>query len=171
MDSMDTGDFDLQGQDFAMATSSGGPDGGFLFEAFFDGRVAGCGLFQDRFGRVRSRFDIEMEGAWNEGVFVIDEVIRLDNGPGQNRRWRVRRLNSGAYEAQVDDVIGLARGTTIENGIQWRYRMGVPVNRRMLALDFDDRMFGHGADTVLNVSDARKWGLRVGRLVASYWRV
>lgn len=144
----------------------------FVFERFFEGSVKGWGYFEDRFRKVRSRFDIDMTGRWLDEVFVMDEVLKLDNGQVQERRWRVYPLGGQRYRAQVDDVVGVATGEAIENGVKWAYRIKVPVGGRSLVLAFDDRM--HADETgrsVLNVAVAKKWGVTVGRLVATYWRV
>lgn len=144
-------------------------DGGFVFERFFAGAVTGWGIFEDRFRRIRSRFDIEMAGSWRDDIFVIDEILRLETGDVQERRWRVAVAGGGTYRAQVDDVVGMARGRAIANGVAWAYRIRVPVGGRSLVLAFDDRMYGRG-DEVLNVAVAKKWGVAVGRLVANYRR-
>jgi hypothetical protein len=142
----------------------------FVFERFFEGKVRGWGFFEDRFRKVRSRFDIEMTGYWHVDAFVIDEALTLDTGEVQERRWRVTVLGDGRYRAQVDDVVGLATGRGIENGVQWSYQIKVPVGGRTLVLAFDDRMYGRDDASVLNIAVAKKWGVTVGRLVATYWR-
>ncbi len=171
MESMETrsdGHAPLDRESGSQAESTGEA---FLFERFFKGPVRGWGFFEDRFRKIRSRFDIEMTGSWVDDAFVIDEVLRLDNGTVQERRWRVTVLGGGRYRAQVDDVVGEATGQAVENGIRWSYRIGVPVGGRNLVLAFDDRMYGRQAGgSVLNVAVAKKWGVTVGRLVATYRR-
>ena len=46
----------------------------FVFERFFEGGVRGWGFFEDRFRKIRSRFDIEMTGRWHDEIFVIDNA-------------------------------------------------------------------------------------------------
>lgn len=162
----------LASHDDAGARAADSANAPFLFERFFEGDVRGWGFFEDRFRKIRSRFDIEMTGSWHDELFVIDEVLRLDNGDVQNRRWRVNLLGGQRYRAQVDDVVGLATGGAIANGVKWSYKIKVPVGGRTFVLAFDDRMYAHDAGTsVLNVAVARKWGVTVGRLVATYRRV
>jgi hypothetical protein len=142
----------------------------FVFEQFFEGRVRGWGFFEDRFGKVRSRFDVEMSGGWRNGIFVIDEKLCPVGAAAQRRVWHVTPLGRGLYEADVDDMVGPAVGSADANTVFWRYRLRLPIGQRSIVLSFDDRMYGYGADTILNVSVARKWGLVVGRLYATYWR-
>ncbi len=142
----------------------------FEFEQFFEGTIRGWGFFEDRFGKIRSRFDIEMTGDWRNGIFVIDERLRPEAGAEQRRVWRVTPLGRGRYEADVDDMVGPAVGSSDVNTVFWRYRLRLPIGSRSIVMSFDDRMYGHGTDAVLNVSVARKWGFVVGRLYATYWR-
>jgi hypothetical protein len=142
----------------------------FELEAFFRGRVRATGLFQDRFGRVRSEFDCVMVGRDAAGALVIDEDFRFRDGKRSRRQWRIRRLAEGVYDGQAADFAGPARGTVVGNVMRWRYVLKLPVGRRTLALRFDDRSILQPDGTLLNVADASKFGLRLARLVCTMRR-
>ncbi len=151
-----------------MPAKSAGP---FVFEEFFLGAVAGSGFVEDRHGRVRRAFTVEMQGTWSGADFVLDELFRFRDGEAQRRRWRVTCSGGGRYWAAADDLVGLAEGVATPGSVRWRYRLQVPVGRRKLAIAFDDRMHLMDDGTLLDVANMRKFGLRVGRLVLALARL
>lgn len=144
--------------------------GGFVFEDYFHGAVHGCGLVQDRLGRLRGAFLVDMQGYWRAADFVLDEVFRFRNGKMQRRSWRVTRGEGGRYWVAADDVIGIGQGAGQGNEIRWRYRLRVPIGRLRLSLAFDGRMVLMDDGSILDVSDVSKFGVRCARVVLSLKR-
>jgi hypothetical protein len=142
----------------------------FAFEDFFLGAVGGSGFIEDRRGRVRRAFAVEMHGYWSGSDFILDELFRFRDGEAQRRSWRVTCGGGGRYWAAADDLVGFAEGTAGPRSIRWRYRLLVPIGRRKLAFAFDDRMHLMDDGTVLDISDMRKFGIRVGWLVLALAR-
>jgi hypothetical protein len=142
----------------------------FVFEEFFLGTVSGRGIVQDRWGRLRRAFVVDMHGAWSGADFVLDEFFRYRDGTVQRHIWRVTKGTGGRYWASADDLIGLAEATVEPGALRWRYRLRVPVRGRRIVFAFDDRMYLTDDGTVLDVSDIRKFGIRVGRLVLALER-
>ena len=101
---------------------------------------------------------------------MLDEVFRFRDGEVQRRSWRVTGAGGGRYWAAADDIVGVAEGTAGPGLVRWRYRLLVPVGRRKIAISFDDRMHLMDDGTLLDVSDMRKLGIRVGRLVLALVR-
>ncbi len=142
----------------------------FEFEAFFLGAVSGRGIVQDRRGRLRQSFVVDMHGFWRGADFVLDESFRLNDGTTQRRTWTVTKGAGGRYWASADDLVGFAEGAAEPGLVRWTYHLRVPVGRRRIALAFDDRMYLMDDGTVLDVSDMRKFGIRVGRVVLALER-
>ena len=92
---------------------------GALFEltTFLAGRTRAWGIFEDRFGRLRRRFDVDMDGRWQEGVFRLDERFVYDDGRIENRTWLVRQLSEGRFEATCDDCVGVAAGVCLRDRV------------------------------------------------------
>lgn len=142
----------------------------FRFERFFLGPVRGHGTFFDRFGRERRHFTVDTLGRWDGAVFVLEEEFLFDDGKRRRREWRIVPLADGRYEATAADVVGTAQGR-IEGAIaRWRYRLELPVGTRVWTLDFRDWLMLKTPRLVLNVAEARKWGIRVGQMVALFER-
>lgn len=152
------------------SSRSGTDARGFVFEEFFLGKVSGRGIVQDRKGRLRQAFIVDMHGYWSGADFVLDEFFRFRDGTDQRRCWRVTKGEGGRYWASADGLVGLAQATSEPGAVRWRYRLRVPIRGRRLAFSFDDRMFLMDDGTVLDVSDMRKFGFRVGRLVLALAR-
>lgn len=140
------------------------------FEEFFQGKVTGRGIVQDWRGRLRQSFLVDMHGYWRGADFVLDELFRMADGTTQRRSWVVTRNSGGRYWATADDLVGFAAGTAAPGMVRWTYRMRVPVGRRRIVLSFDDRMYRMADGTILDVSDMRKFGIRVGRIVLALER-
>lgn len=79
----------------------------FDFKAYFNGRVDGWGMVQDRSGRVTKRMYVEMTGTWVGDVGTLDERFTHSDGTTETRvdgaqggqflhRHRGRRRGRGA---------------------------------------------------------------------------
>jgi len=147
-----------------------GPSAVLDMTDYFSSVVEGTGLFHDRFGRLRLGFDVTMSGRWDGDVFRLAEDFRYDDGRIQEREWRIRRQPSHKMVATSDEIIGEAQGQGLRNEIRWRYRMHVPVNGRQIIMSFDDRMYLRPDGSLLNISEARIFGLLLGRLTAVFRR-
>ncbi len=55
--------------------------------AFFDGRVEGWGLVEDRFGRLRRQFHVVIDGSIAGDELTLDEVFRYADGDVGERQW------------------------------------------------------------------------------------
>lgn len=65
-----------------------GEKSGFALTSFLLGRTRAWGIFEDRFGRVKLRFAVEMNGAWSGQTFVLNEQFNYDDGRSEKRVWR-----------------------------------------------------------------------------------
>ena len=152
----------------ALAAGRRAVPGPFDFIEFFNGTTFGWGFFQDRFKRQRLGFTVEMHGRHAGGAFVLEEAFNYADGCHIDRRWIVEREDGDGLRASADDLVGFARGEPFANGVRWRYVMSVPIGDRHVNLTFDDRLFRQTDELLLNLSDATKWGFRVGRLCAVF---
>ena len=121
-------------------------------------------MFEDRFGRLRRRFTVDMEGRWEAGVFHLDERFAYDDGRLETRTWLVTPARDGAFTATCDDCIGEARGRCTADAIEMAYSFRLRLPSRTLVVDFDDRIYRMGAHTAVNRATMRKWGIRLGEL-------
>ena len=73
----------------------------FELTTFLDGRTKAWGMFEDRFGRLRRRFEVDMHGRWQEGVFLLDERFVYDDGRVEQRTWLVKPLSDGPVRGHL----------------------------------------------------------------------
>lgn len=142
----------------------------FDLTEYFSDTVEGTGIFRDRFGKVRLAFDVTMSGSWRDNTYRLEENFRYDDGRIQDRLWKIRRNGDRGLSATADDLVGTAMAEQLEDEVRWTYRMRVPVGSREITMTFDDRMYLRPDGVLLNVSEARKFGIVVGRLTAVYRR-
>ncbi len=133
-----------------------------VVDQYFDGRTRAWGLFEDRFGRVRRQFTVDMVGQKQGDEFVLDEHFTYDDGETQSRIWRIRETGPDTYEGRAGDVVGVAIGRASGNALNWRYTLNLPIDGRTWAVDFDDWMFLQRGGVLLNRAHMSKWGIELG---------
>ena len=143
----------------------------FELERYFAGRTQAWGMVQDRFGRLRRRFTVEMEGHWDGEVLRLEESFHYDDGTASHRTWHVRRLGPSRYEGEADDVVGKAVGVRDGPTLTWRYRLRLPIGRRPRTIRFHDVMFLQDREVMINRAEMRKFGLRLGDLTIMFRRL
>lgn len=136
----------------------------FELTSFLHGHTSAWGVFEDRFGRLRRRFDVEMHGRWEDDVFVLDESFLYDTGAREQRTWRVVPAGAGRFTATCPDCIGSASGECDDHSIRMRYRFRLKLETREISVDFDDRIYRMGPTIAVNRATMRKWGIKLGEL-------
>lgn len=141
-------------------------------EEYFNGPLWADGVLLDHRGRVRRRFHVDMRGEWTGDHGRLDESFVFDDGERQQRTWSLQRLpeRDGVrrYEATAGDVVGIARGRARGHELRWSYVLAVPVGGRVFHLRMDDRMYLLGDRVLINRTEMRKFGLRVGSLFITF---
>jgi Protein of unknown function (DUF3833) len=135
---------------------------------YFNGTLDAYGIFTDRSGQVVKRFTVVMECSWQGDQGVLDEVFSYSDGTTQRRVWRMQRLADGRYTGQADDVVGTAQGQQSGNAFHWTYTLALPVDGRIIEVQFDDWMYLMNDKVMLNKAAMRKWGVGLGEVTLSF---
>ncbi|MEF8733999.1 MAG: DUF3833 domain-containing protein [Candidatus Accumulibacter meliphilus] len=139
---------------------------------YFNGQIDGWGMFQDRSGAVIKRFHVLIDAKWEkrDGVDVgtLDEHFSWSDGSTSRRVWTITRVDAARYIGFADDVVGEAHGEAAGNALRWRYVLALPVDGRVWNVDFDDWMFLIDEQVMLNRSEMRKFGFRLGEVSLSF---
>lgn len=130
--------------------------------AYFKGQTRAWGLFEDRFGKVRRQFKVDIRGTISDGVLILDESFRYDDGELASRVWTIRRDGPGGYIGTAPDVIGEARGHAAGNALNWRYTLDLPVGDSTWRVAFDDWMFLQPDGVMINRAKVSKLGFEIG---------
>ena len=137
---------------------------------YFNGVVDAHGIFQDRSGQIVRRFTVVMECRWEGDQGVLDEAFTYSDGSTQRRVWRLTRHADGRYTGRADDVVGTAEGRTVGNAFRWQYTLALPVDGRVIEVQFDDWMYLIDERVMLNRATMRKFGVTLGEVTLSFTR-
>lgn len=140
------------------------PSTRFELTTFLEGRTTAWGIFEDRFGRLRRRFNVEMQGYWHGEAFHLDETFVYDTGEREERTWIVMPHGAGRFTATCADCVGGAVGECDDDSIRMRYRFRLRLKESEIVVAFDDRIYRMGNDIAVNRAVMSKWGVKLGAL-------
>lgn len=142
---------------------------------YFNGTVDAYGVFTDRSGAVVKRFTVVMSCSWSgpagqeEGV--LDEDFSYSDGTKQRRIWRLQRqagMGPGKYVGRADDVVGHALGEEAGNAFYWHYTLSLPVDDRVIDVQFEDWMYLMNERVMLNKATMSKFGVKLGEVTLAF---
>lgn len=137
-------------------------------QRYFNGRVLAYGMFQDRGGTVKKRFTVTMQCTWQGDIGTLDEEFLYADGSRQRRVWTLRKTGPGRYVGTADDVVGEAQGVVAGNALRWNYVLALPVDGKVINVDFEDWMFLIDDNVMLNRADMSKFGIHLGSVTLSF---
>jgi hypothetical protein len=143
----------------------------FVLEDYFAGKVRAWGVFQDRFGRLRRQFVVDIEGSWDGEVLTLVEDFVYRDGETDRRVWNIRKIDEHRYEGTADDVVGTATGISYGNALNWQYDFDLQVGDGTFRVHFDDWMFLQDENVMINRADVTKWGFAVGEASIFFLRL
>jgi Protein of unknown function (DUF3833) len=133
-------------------------------EEYFLGQTLATGIFEDRFGRLRRQFVVDITGTTDSDVLTLDERFRYSDGETDRRGWSIRRTGPHNYEGRANDVIGVAHGEAYGNALHWRYDVDLKVGGTTLRVHFDDWMFLQPSGVLINRARVSKFGIEIGQV-------
>ena len=155
----------MKAEDFA------GTEPRFILEEYFQGRTRAWGMFEDRFGRVRRQFVVDIDGTWDGEKLTLVEDFTYSDGETERRVWVVERTGEHTYTGQADGVIGTAHGTSYGNALNWTYDFDLKVGDSTWRVHFDDWMLLQDEDVMINRATITKWGFEIGTATIFFRRL
>jgi Protein of unknown function (DUF3833) len=140
----------------------------FRIEEYFPGKTRAWGIFQDRFGRLRRQFTVDIDGTWDGETLTLVEDFTYDDGKTERRTWTIRPNGAQGYEGTADGVIGAAEGRCCGNALNWRYRFALRVGDNTWKVAFDDWMFLQGDGVMINRAAVTKFGIDLGEVTIAF---
>lgn len=134
---------------------------------YFDGTIDGWGMFQDRSGKVVTRFHVVIEASWNDDTGTLDESFEYADGRREKRVWTIVK-DGDRYTGTAGDVVGTASGSAAGNALRWRYVLALPVDGNVWNVDMDDWMYLMDERMMLHRTTMSKLGVRVGEVTLSF---
>lgn len=152
----------MKPEDFA------GQEPRFRIEEYFAGKTRAWGIFQDRFGKLRRQFVVDIDGSWDGETLTLVENFVYDDGETEQRVWTIRKTGDHSYEGRADGVIGMAEGKSYGNVLNWHYRFALPVGDSTWNVTFDDWMFLQQDGVMINRAEVTKFGIELGEVTIAF---
>ncbi|MBT8455838.1 MAG: DUF3833 domain-containing protein [Alphaproteobacteria bacterium] len=137
-------------------------------EEFFAGELIAYGQFQDIFGTVRRRFEVEIAGTWDGEVLTLVEDFVYEDGSTEQRIWSLTKTGPETWEGTAPGVIGTATGEERGDTFNWQYTIDLPVPDGTLRVSFDDWMWLLSEDRLLNRAYMKRFGVDIGEVIITF---
>lgn len=139
-----------------------------VLEDYFLGETTAYGIFEDRFGKLRRSFKVDITGTVKDGVLTLDEQFYYDDGAEETRIWTIEILGDGKYRGTANDVPMMAEGETNGNAFNWAYKVDLTVGDSVWRVGFDDWMYLLPDDVLINRAYVTRFGIRIGEVTISF---
>ena len=140
----------------------------FDIRKVLEGNMVAEGMVYGISGRLSSTFTAQFLGNWanNEGSFI--ENFQFSTGKNQIRKWSLTIDTNGKIIGTADDIIGKAVGQQYGSAVKLSYRLKLSDDLGGHVIKVIDWMHLLENDTIFNRSEFRKFGFKVGELVATF---
>jgi hypothetical protein len=139
-------------------------------EEFFSGPVTASGQFQDIFGTVRRRFDVDITSTWDGRTLTLVEDFVYDDASTERRVWTLEKTGAQTWQGSAPGVLGVATGVEAGDSFNWRYTIDLPVEGGTLRARFDDWMWLMSDRTLLNKAYMSRAGIPLGEVIIWFER-
>lgn len=139
----------------------------FDFRRHLCGPMKSEGIIYGPSGRVVSQFVADMEAIWEGNSGELHETFHFASGNVDHRLWKINLSETGSYTATASDVVGQAQGQIKGMAAQSRYKIRLGPEAGGHVLSANDWMYLSENGVILNRSQFRKFGIKVGELFAT----
>jgi hypothetical protein len=134
-------------------------------ESFFQGKLTAHGVVKARSGRVIRIFNADIDAYWENGRGVLDEDFLFNDGERDNRKWVLTPAGDNRYTGTAGDVVGEGTLELAGNSAFLEYTLRIPYGDGTVDVRVDDRMYLVAPGVLLNETEMRKFGVRVGSIL------
>ncbi len=134
-------------------------------ENYFSGKTKAWGVFQDRFGKVRRQFVVDIDGKWDKDkqTLTLTEDFVYDDGEKEQRVWTITKTAENTYTGTAKNVVGMATGKSAGNAFNFKYTFNLPVQGDIWRVTFDDWMYlNPDGETLFNKATIKRFGITIG---------
>ena len=145
----------------------------FSLLEFFDGNTIAYGIFEDRFGKLRREFRVNIKGTINNNTIILDEEFLYDDGEKATRIWEItKNYENGVekYIGKADDIEGKAIGITSGNALSWAYDIFLNMRGSNIKVHFKDWIYQQDDDIAINRAYVSKFGINIGSVTLVFLR-
>ena len=138
---------------------------------YFRGNLEAFGILQDRGGKVIKTFTVKMKGTWNGNDGKLEEDFVFSDGKTDHRDWDLKVLDDNNFTGKAGDVVGIAKGEQYGNAMRMNYVLTSPVDNRKIDVKINDWMYLVDNDSLINVSELKKFGFKVATLTIGFKKI
>lgn len=136
---------------------------------YLNGPLTAKGILYDYSGKADLMFHVKMTGTWKGNDGTLQEHFTYSDGRTEERSWKIHFTDDQHFIATAGDLIGEAKGSQHGNTVNMRYRLNATrASGDTITLSMDDWMYLIDANTLINRTKMRKFGLTVGELVITF---
>lgn len=139
-----------------------------VLEEYFAGETTAYGLFEDRFGKVRRQFKVDITGEVEGNRLTLTEKFVYDDGERDTRVWEIDILGNGQYRGTAGDVPVPAEGQVSGNAFNWKYKVDLKVGDSVWNVGFNDWMFLMEDDVLINRAYVTRYGIEIGQVTIAF---
>ena len=139
-----------------------------VLEEYFLGQTTAYGLFEDRFGKVRRQFKVDITGEVEGNRLTLTEYFEYDDGERDTRIWEIDILGGGRYRGTAGDVPGYAEGQVTGNAFNWKYKVDLKVGNSVWNVGFNDWMFLMEDGVLINRAYVTRFGIEIGQVTIAF---
>ena len=139
-----------------------------VLEDYFLGKTTAYGIFEDRFGKIRRTFKVDIDGTVENDQLTLTENFLYNDGARETRVWVIDILGDGNYRGTAGDVPGYAIGKTAGNAFNWKYKVDLSVNGKIWKVGFDDWMYLLEDNVLINRAYVSRYGIRIGEVTITF---
>ncbi|WP_417839862.1 DUF3833 domain-containing protein [Tritonibacter scottomollicae] len=134
-------------------------------EEYFDGKTVAYGQFKDRFGTVRRRFKVEIDGAWDGKTLTLKEQFAYADGTAEVRNWSLTKTGDDSWTGTAPGVQRQATGREVGDTFNWTYTIDLPMpDGETMRVAFDDWMWLQEDGRLLNIAYMERFGVTLGEV-------
>ena len=137
-------------------------------EEFFIGKTTAYGQLQDRFGKVRSRFKVDIDGTWDGTTLTLVENFTYQDESTEIRVWKLKKLGKNKWRGTAPGVIGSAIGEEHGDTFNFQYSLKLPFGDHTLRVDFDDWMWLLDDKRLFNRAYISKFGVNLAEVLITF---
>ncbi|MEL6258613.1 MAG: DUF3833 domain-containing protein [Pseudomonadota bacterium] len=142
---------------------------GLLLEDYFAGQTTAYGIFEDRFGKLRREFKVDINGTVDNDVLTLVEDFDYADGAKEQRIWVIDILGDGKYRGTAGDVPGIAEGEAVGNAFNWKYKVDLKIDEDTTwRVGFDDWMYLQPDDVLINRAYVTRFGVEIGTVTIAF---
>lgn len=138
---------------------------------YLNGDLEAWGAVINMDGSADPQFYVKMKGEWNGNQGTLDEQFTYSTGEEKHRRWTFNVTDDHHFTGTASDVVGEGVGKQYGNAVNMRYILTVPHDGSTIDLSMDDWLYRIDDTHVINRTEMRKFGIKVGELVIAFHKL